>query len=100
MDIRPLLTRGAAVGERDLFYFNGTRAEAVRRGPWKLRFPGGLGGDAYNEEAEPVQLFNLDIDPGERYNRARDFPAIVADLRQRLEEGARDVLGSDQPEGN
>jgi arylsulfatase A-like enzyme len=100
IDIRPLLTQGAAVGERNLFYFNGTRAEAVRRGPWKLRLPGGLGGEAHDEAVEPVQLFNLEIDPGEHYNRARDFPAIAADLKQRLQEGALDVLGSDQSQAN
>ncbi len=100
VDIQPLLTNGTPVGERDLFYFNGMRAEAVRRGPWKLRLPGGLEGAQYSEPVEPVQLFNLEIDPSERYNRAKDFPAIVADLRNRLEEGARHVLGSTPPEEN
>ena len=58
---------------RDLFYFHGQRLDGLRAGPWKIRYKDGL------------ELFHLDLDPGEQYNRAEDQPEIVAQLTRRLE---------------
>ena len=43
------------------------------RGAWKLRLNDG------------VELFNLELDPSERYNREKDHPEIVAELKPRME---------------
>ena len=58
---------------RDFFYFNARQLDGIRSGPWKLRLNNG------------VELFNLDLDPSERYNREKDHPEIVAELKNRLE---------------
>jgi arylsulfatase A-like enzyme len=57
---------------KDFFYFNGRQLHGIRAGAWKLRL---------NDE---VELFNLDLDPSERYNRAAEHPEIVAELKQRV----------------
>jgi arylsulfatase A len=58
-----------------LFYFAGDDLHAVREGPWKLR----------ETRADGVQLFHLDEDPGERFNRADEEPERVAALRAKME---------------
>lgn len=60
---------------RSFFYCQGEVVEAVREGSWKLRITSDDG----------VQLFQVEEDPGERFNRAVEEPARVAALRARLE---------------
>ena len=81
-DLLPLL-KGAGPSPRHvLFYFQGARPEAVREDAWKLRVAALPGGRA---DAAPAELYNLDRDPGERLDVAKDHPDIVARLHARLE---------------
>ena len=59
---------------REFLYHRGRSVQGVRVGPWKLRT---VDGD---------ELFQLDLDPSERYNVAADNPHIVAELRRRIEQ--------------
>ena len=59
---------------RAFLYHRGRSVQGVRVGPWKLRT---VDGD---------ELFQLDLDPSERYNVAADNPQIVAELRRRIEQ--------------
>jgi len=59
---------------KEFFYFNAKQLDGVRSGSWKLRLNTG------------IELFNLDLDPSERYNREKDHPEIVAELKKRLEQ--------------
>jgi arylsulfatase A-like enzyme len=86
-DLLPLLTGEGPSPRRELFHFQGSRVEAVRDGPWKLRLgapQGRRGGGA----APAPELFDLDRDPGERFNVAEGHPDVVARLRARLEDFA------------
>lgn len=65
--------RTAQSPRTEFFYFQGGQAQALRSGPWKLRI------------ADGVELFHLDWDPSERYNRADEQPERVAELRKRLD---------------
>ena len=68
-DIWPLLAGRTKDSPHDaLFYFNGSRLEAVRAGAWKLRIEG-------------MHLYNLDRDIGEKTNVAEQNPEVVARLR-------------------
>ena len=73
-DLMPLWTGAARKSPRNEFvYHRGRQIQGIRAGNWKLR------------TADGDELFDLEIDPSERYNRAQDFPQIVADLKARLQ---------------
>jgi arylsulfatase A-like enzyme len=79
-DMMPFLTGQSKQSPRQEFgYFNRT-LQAVRVGPWKLR-----------EVDGETQLFNLQVDPGERYNRAEDHSEIVKQLRTRMQQLQKEV---------
>ncbi|MES2696251.1 MAG: sulfatase-like hydrolase/transferase [Verrucomicrobiota bacterium] len=82
-DLTAFLTgKTTASPRKDLFYFNARQLDGVRVGPWKLRLNSG------------VELFNLDLDPSERYNMEKDHPEIVADLKARLVKMAGETGGN------
>jgi arylsulfatase A-like enzyme len=74
-DLRAFLQGGVPSPRHEFAYINGPRVEGVRIDQWKLRQPPG---------AAP-ELYQLELDPSERYNRADREPAIVARLRARME---------------
>lgn len=77
IDLRPFLSGPKAFPVRPFYYFNGAALDGVRQGPWKLlRVRDESGGNA------AFQLFNLDVDPGERYNRADEHPDVVSELTE------------------
>ena len=69
---------------RDLFWmrreggtkYRGQDYYAVRRGPWKM---------LHNAPFEPLQLFNLERDPGEQQDLAAREPKIVQELTAALQ---------------
>lgn len=86
-DLTPFLTGEEERSPRNEYaYFRNNILEAMRIGDWKLRLM----------EEEP-ELFNLQDDPGERFNRAEDHPDILREIRQKMEELA-DEVGSELPE--
>jgi arylsulfatase A-like enzyme len=69
LDLTPFLSGASEQSPRDdFYYFYNRRLEGVRSGPWKLRTLDG------------IELFNLELDPSERYNRAEDRPEVVKEL--------------------
>ena len=80
-DLMPFLKGETRKSPRDTFlYFTGRGApQAVRVGPWKLRIVNG------------IELFNLDIDPSERYNRAEEKPELVEQLTKRMMKMAAEI---------
>jgi arylsulfatase A-like enzyme len=61
-------------------YFLGGTLEALRMGPWKLRVAG-----------DTTQLFNLESDPAERFNRASRKPERVKSMRRVMQQFADSV---------
>ncbi|HLR24386.1 MAG TPA: sulfatase, partial [Fodinibius sp.] len=81
-------TEASPRGEYAYFAFG--KLEAMRVGKWKLR--------VVREEPE---LFNLQADPGEQFNRAEDKPEIVRRLRQRMQKVANEAgVKVYQPKGS
>lgn len=69
---------------------------AIRQGPWKLCLSAGSGGWSAPRESEakknglpPLQLFNLDDDPGERKNLVSEHPQQVKSLLRLLDSQVR-----------
>lgn len=88
-NIGPLLF-GDNYQERAFFYYGpGNKLHAVRVGDWKLhQATSSQTGVDYFEGKLPL-LFNLEEDPGERFDRSKDYPEIVADLEKQLEAQAK-----------
>jgi arylsulfatase A-like enzyme len=88
-DITDLLAGKGPSATHELFYFAGNALQGVRQDKWKLRVttPGGRGrGGAAAAPVEPlVELYEMDVDPYERYNVAAAHPDVVSRLRARLE---------------
>jgi arylsulfatase A-like enzyme len=83
-DLMPLLRGEGPSLRHELFYLQGAVPEALRVDAWKLRVvePPGRGAAA---PATTPELYDLERDPGERLDVAREHPDVVARLRARLE---------------
>ena len=91
IDLVPFLNRGQGPSDREFLYFQGKRLEAIRIGKWKLRIGAEIGEDATTVGDTTVQLFDLEVDPAERYNVAERHPESVARLRARLETREKEI---------
>ena len=69
-----------------LYYYFAGELWGVRKGPWKIHFkttdPASVTtwGAWEVKERDPPILFNVDHDPGEKYNLAVSNPQIVSEL--------------------
>lgn len=80
-DLSPVLFENSPGREPLHFYYNAEDLRAARKGPWKLHL-------ATNEPAtggglskhEPPLLYNLTVDPSEKYNVAAENPAVLQEL--------------------
>jgi arylsulfatase A-like enzyme len=76
------LCHGDKSPRREMFYYRGFDLMAVRLGPWKAHFKTQTGyGQPQAESHDPPLLFNLEIDPSERFNVAAANPAVLAEIR-------------------
>jgi arylsulfatase A-like enzyme len=99
-DIRPLLFNepGAKSPHDYYLYYNGPELNAIRSGPWKLKFQTTLideyGYGQLDNPTTPIPpaLYNLDTDLAEQKNLYADHPEVVARLTQ-LADAARQDLG-------
>jgi arylsulfatase A-like enzyme len=94
VDIWPVLTEQKPYIDREaLLFFDNNHIQCVRWGPWKLHLarynsfawtldpPGGR----FNLRLSQPELYHIDNDPGESYDRAPEKPALVSDLLARVD---------------
>jgi arylsulfatase A-like enzyme len=94
VDIWPMLSGAQPYVEREaLLFFDSWQVQCVRWGPWKLHLsrynthpwtldpPGGR----HNLPLPQPELYDVDTDPGESYDRAPENPDLVNELRARAE---------------
>jgi arylsulfatase A-like enzyme len=93
-DIMPLLQGSDSFGTREFYYYRGSYLEAVREGKWKLRYREPAQREAGSEQLSEAELFDLDVDPAERYNLAEEHPEIVLRLKQKMV-AASEELGAE-----
>ena len=86
-DIRAFLEGRAPSPDEWFFYYDsGGRLEGVRDRRWKLHL-------TFPEKAEPVAaLFDLSVDPSERWDVAAEHADVVARLRDRMLQFAAEIV--------
>lgn len=86
MDISDLLF-GKKDKTRDIvYYYINQNLYAIRKGPWKAHF---TTHPSYSKEMpvphDPPLLYNIDVDPSEKYNVAKQHPDIIEDFKKEYE---------------
>ena len=84
-DLMPLLRGQGPSPRHELFYIEGAVAEAVRIDNWKLRVVAPEGREDTAASTPRPELYDLNRDPGERFDVAKEYPAVVTRMRARLE---------------
>lgn len=70
--------------ERDFYFYRMDKLNAIRSGKWKLKLA-----NPNRERGEPMphdhdELYNLDRDPGETTNLAKEKPEMVEELKNKI----------------
>jgi arylsulfatase A len=81
VDLSATLRNGGESPRQELFYY-GSRLVAVRQGPYKLLLEGRQQGPQAGGAQGP-ELYNLDVDPSEKFDIAADHPDVVTALTKR-----------------
>ncbi len=92
LDLRPVLL-GTGPSPRDtVFYYRGTQLYAVRKGRYKAHF---TTRSAYGSDQpvahDPPLLYDLGQDPSEKYDVAKDHPAVIEEIKKVVEQHRRTV---------
>ncbi len=95
-DILPLLTGQEPSTHKAFFYYSGHLLEAVREGKWKLR----IGRSSALDGSIAEELFDLEVDPSEKFNLAAAFPQRVEALKGLLEKEKREMVPGPAYEDN
>lgn len=84
VDLSHVLRGTGPAPRNELFYYWDSELRAVRKGKYKAHFvtSGAYGEGQPRTEHNPPLLFDLSVDPGERFNIAAGHPEVVADLMQ------------------
>jgi arylsulfatase A-like enzyme len=103
-DVWPMLTQDAPSPHESILLAKSPTTAAIRVGDWKLMINGGAGEDESDKGAkkraskkgarEPVALYHLSVDIGEKNNLAEKEPARLADMRAKLDALLKDAVPS------
>ena len=86
-DVWPVLAGESSSPHEVFFYHRGNNLRAVRSGRWKLHVDGG----------NPLQLYDLENDIGERTNVLKSHPDVVKRLMGHLKVFADDIAENHRP---
>jgi len=92
-DLSPLMF-GTGKSKRDvIFYYRDTEVFAVRKGDYKVHFKTQ---DGYGQQKpmieNPPLLYNINVDPSEKYNIAKEHPEVIAEIKKILEKHQSGVV--------
>lgn len=97
IDLSPVLFRNEASARNDMFYYRGDKLYAARLGDYKAHF---ITQEPYGPdviEHETPLLYNLSIDPSEKYDISKDNPEVIANIMKVVNEhNNKMVKGPDQ----
>ena len=87
VSLMPVLLDPALAVRDEVYYYRGTRLFAVRKGPWKMHY---ITQSSYVGDSpvahDPPALYQLDLDPSERFNVAAQNADVIADIEQTVSE--------------
>lgn len=81
----PVFTDPEADGREHVFFYRGEQVFAVRKGPWKAHFTTQSGFADNREQHDPPQLYHLEHDPREKFDKAETHPDVIDEIRSVLE---------------
>jgi arylsulfatase A-like enzyme len=85
LDLSPALFGTGPSPRKNMFYYRGAKIFAARKGPYKAHF---ITRSAYGKDKEkyhdPPLLYNLEHDPSEKYNIAKDHPEVITEIRKEV----------------
>jgi arylsulfatase A len=93
-DLSPVLRTAARSPRQEVLYYRGPKLYAIRQGAFKAHFftrPEYGEGVGTELAHDPPLLYNVDEDPGERFDLAARHPEVVTALRARAAAHARTV---------
>ncbi len=75
----------------EMFYYRADQLYAVRKGKWKMHLqtiekPYQGEKRVYEDRRENPLLFNIEVDPSEKYNLAEEHPEIIEDIKALVKE--------------
>jgi len=87
VDLTPVLFGSENPARHDIIYYRGQTIYAARMGAYKLHY---ITQTAYVKDTKKTirkkpLLFNLDVDPSEKYNIAEDHPEIIAEINKMVQ---------------
>jgi len=87
VDLSPVLFGTGRSLREVMFYYRGEELFAIRKGPYKAHFQTapGYAKPMVFEKHDPPLLFQLDHDPSERFDVAKDHTDVLADIQRNLE---------------
>jgi arylsulfatase A-like enzyme len=92
-DISPVIFGTGENPRKEVIYYRDTDVFAIRVGSYKAHF---ITQDEYGSNDKtihnPPLLFNLDEDPSEKYNIAKDNPKVIATLKAAMEKHVATVV--------
>ncbi len=94
-DLGPTLFRREPSPRKIMLFYRGTKLYAVRKGPFKAHFftkPEYGKTELIETEHDPPLLFNLEVDPSEKYDIAEDHPEIIADILEEVKRHRSDLV--------
>jgi arylsulfatase A len=93
VDMAPMLM-GKGPSQRNLMFFYRTdKLYAVRKGAYKLHMTVAVAySDELPKDLEKPLLYQLENDPGERFDVAAEHPEIVADILREIEKHKKGVV--------
>ena len=83
-DLLPMLAGRAPSPTKELFYMYNDSVEAVRDARYKLRLTNRGKAGAAPGAAPTPELYDLDVDPSEKYDVSAEHPDVVERLRARI----------------
>lgn len=93
LDLTDTLIKGTPSPRHTLFYYRGSRLFAVRKDRWKAHLWTQAGyGQPNPDKQTPPLLFDLEVDPGERFNVSTNHPTIVEELLKEAEAHQKSVV--------